>query len=706
MTASPVQIGAVVLSPHLPWSVVVMLGVGVLALSALAAWRGARGWLLRLMTMLALLAGVINPTVIDEKREPLDDTAIVIVDESMSQSIGDRPTQTEQARMAVVEKLSARPGLETRVIAVGGASSGDEGGTRLFSALEQVLSQTGSDRVAGAILVTDGQVHDVPNSLPPGLDAPIHALITGSRGEIDRRLVVVEAPRYAIVGKTLLLTVRVEDEGPWRTLVAGAPSHPRTGTATVEVRVGGRQVFRRVVGTGADVAIPFELEHAGASVVEISASSAPGELTRDNNRAVFGINGVRDRLRVLLVSGEPHAGARVWRNLLKADPAVDLVHFTILRTPQDANFTPVEELSLIAFPTRELFEEKLDEFDLIIFDRYQRRNVLPERYLANVANYVKDGGALLIAAGPEFAGPFSLYATPLETILPARPTRRILEQVFKPELTVLGARHPVTAALDRGLSKDDDHPVWGPWLRQIEARARRGDVVMSGLGERPLLVLDRVGKGRVAQLLSDHAWLWARGHAGGGPQAELLRRLAHWLMKEPDLEEEAITVEVRDRHVMIEQRTLGATPPQLTITGPDGKSRALRLQPRASGRFAGSAEADAPGIHRISDGVKETVAVVGTLNSTELTSVKATSEILEPLIARTAGAVNWLEDDGVPDIRHVAKGRRGFGKGWIALRNQGRYRVTGFTEHPLAPPWLLLILILGGLLWAWRREGR
>ena len=107
-----------------------------------------------------------------------------------------------------------------------------------------------------------------------------------------------------------------------------------------------------------------------------------------NNRAIAVIEGIRDRLRVLLVSGEPHPGERTWRNLLKADASVDLVHFTILRPPEKQDGTPIKELALIAFPTRELFVDKLDQFDLIIFDRYRRQAVLPMAYLHNVADYV------------------------------------------------------------------------------------------------------------------------------------------------------------------------------------------------------------------------------------------------------------------------------------------------------------------------------
>ena len=130
------------------------------------------------------------------------------------------------------------------------------------------------------------------------------------------------------------------------------------------------------------------------------------------------IDGVRDKLRVLLVSGEPHAGERTWRNLLKSDANVDLVHFTILRPPEKLDGTPINELSLIAFPVRELFQQRINDFQLIIFDRYARQGIVPPIYLDNIAKYVRNGGAVLVAAGPDYAGPTSIWHTPLDAVLP------------------------------------------------------------------------------------------------------------------------------------------------------------------------------------------------------------------------------------------------------------------------------------------------
>ena len=294
----------------------------------------------------------------------------------------------------------------------------------------------------------------------------------------------------------------------------------------------------------------------GQNIVEIEASPLENELTAINNRAVVSIDGVRDKLRVLLVSGEPHAGERTWRNLLKSDASVDLVHFTILRPPEKQDGTPINELSLIAFPTRELFQQKINEFQLIIFDRYARQGVLPIIYFDNIARYVRDGGAVLVAAGPDYASQTSIWRTPLDVVLPAEPSGRTTDGPFRAQLTDLGKRHPVTRGLE---GADQDPPHWSRWFRLVDARAAKGTTVMQGPDNKPLLLLSREGEGRVALLLSDHIWLWARGYEGGGPHIDLLRRLSHWLMKQPDLEEEALRLFVRGRDLTVQRQTMADT---------------------------------------------------------------------------------------------------------------------------------------------------
>jgi len=355
-----------------------------------------------------------------------------------------------------------------------------------------------------------------------------------------------------------------------------------------------------------------------------------GEISQLNNRAVVEINGVRDRLRVLLISGEPHQGERTWRRLLKADPSVDLVHFTILRPPEKDDRTPLNELALIAFPVRELFVDKIGEFDLIILDRFQNRGLLPLPYLANIANRVRQGGALLMSVGPEFSGATSLAATPLGSVLPGGPARAnaVVDGPFKPVVSDLGQRHPVTEALPGAnpAGNDAKGPDWGPWYRRIEPGAIEGEVLMRTPDGQPLLALDRVGEGRTALLLSDQIWLWSRGHQGGGPQAELLRRIAHWLMQEPDLEENALTARVADGRLRIESRSTDAGPPgDVLVTDPDGKTETVKLHADSPGRATATRVAEVPGVWQVTQGTKSAYAAAGAANPPELADLRATA---------------------------------------------------------------------------------
>jgi len=468
------------------------------------------------------------------------------------------------------------------------------------------------------------------------------------------------------------------------------------------------------VRTGTNFNFEVAVEHGGPNVFELEAEAIEGEITAQNNRAAVVVNGVRDRLRVLLVSGVPHNGERVWRNLLKSDPSVDLVHFTILRPPEKQDGTPVRELSLIAFPTRELFEEKLSDFDLIIFDRYHRRGILANAYLQNIAKFVQDGGAVLEAGGPSYASPFGLFRTPLGEIMPVVPSGDVLEQGYRATMSAVGRRHPVTADLDGGGKAASPQasgaaapqPTWGRWFNITDGDARRGEVLLEGPNGRPLLVLDRVGKGRVAQIMTDQMWLWSRGFDGGGPQAELLRRISHWLMKEPELEEDDLRAMARGSEIQITRHSLKLDDTPVVVRSPSGEEQSLSLTDQGDGRAIASFTAGEQGLHRISDGRHTVYAVAGTLNPLEFADVRSTGEKLDPVIKAQGGSVNWLVDGKLPEIRRVAPERSVAGRGWIGLRANGDYIVRGVTEIPLLPALGVLLLALGTLLFAWRREGR
>ena len=681
-------------SPLVPAYIVWAAVAVALALSLLLVFARTRAALLRAIALALFVLALANPSITREDREPLTSVATVVVDKSPSQEFGERLQQTEAVRGALAERLGRIPGLEVRFVEAGQAD-GETDGTRLFAALSAALTDVPQDRVAGAIFITDGRVHDVPGEVAAlGFSAPVHALITGHKDERDRRVVLVTTPRFGIVGQTQTITFRIEDQGAAR------------GPAQVTVRRDGEPIESRTVRVGANSNITVQIPHAGANIIEIEASALDGELTLVNNRAVVSIDGVRDKLRVLLVSGEPHAGERTWRNLLKSDASVDLVHFTILRPPEKQDGTPINELSLIAFPTRELFQQKINEFQLIIFDRYARQGVLPIIYFDNIARYVRQGGAVLVAAGPDYASATSIWRTPLDVILPAEPNGRTSDGAFHPRLTDLGKRHPVTRGLE---GAGDDPPHWSRWFRLVDSRVAKGTTVMQGPDNKPLLLLSREGEGRVALLLSDHIWLWARGYEGGGPHIDLLRRLSHWLMKQPDLEEEALRLIVRGRDLTVQRQTMSDTVSDVTLTSPSGKTRTMTLAPAEPGVWRSTIEANELGLWRASDGTLNALANVGPANPREFTEVTSTTEVLAPLANATGGdAVRVERGSGVhlPRVVAVRSSDTYHGEDWLGLRTREASVVRGIGVLPVFAGLIGLLLLVGALAATWMREGR
>ena len=654
----------------------------------------SRGAAVRTLALALIALALANPSFTREDRDPLTSIAVVVVDKSPSQNFGDRMAQTEAARAKILDALHRIPGLEVRVIEAGEAD-GETDGTRLFTALNSTLADVPSDRFAGVIMITDGRVHDVPADAGAlGFSAPVHALITGHADERDRRIALIAAPRFGIVGQPQTITYRVEDQGA------------HESTAQVTVRRDGDVIETRNVPIGTAQSVTVPIPHGGQNIVEIEASPLAGELTQVNNRVVVSIDGVRDKLRVLLVSGEPHAGERTWRNLLKSDPSVDLVHFTILRPPEKQDGTPINELSLIAFPTRELFQQKIDDFQLIIFDRYARQGVLPIIYFDNITRYVRDGGAVLVAAGPDYASSTSIWRTPLDAILPAEPSGNVTNQAFRPELTELGRRHPVTRGLEGSEGKS---PQWSEWFRVVDTRSATGTTIMQGPDAKPLLVLSHEGEGRVALLLSDHIWLWARGFEGGGPHLDLLRRLSHWLMKEPDLEEEALRLTVSGHDLLVRRQTMADQVADVTLTSPSGAARTLKLDAKNPGVWESTVSANELGLWRATDGKLNALINVGPANPHEYAEVTSTTQVLAPLANATGADARRLEDGGglnVPRIVAVRSADTYKGDDWLGLKMSDASVVRGVGVLPVFAGLLGLLLLLGSIAGTWVREGR
>ena len=653
----------------------------------------ARGAGLRVLAIALILLALANPSFTREEREPLSSVAAVVIDKSPSQNFGDRASETAKAQEALVDSLKKIAGLEVRVVEAGQAD-GETDGTKLFGALSSALSDVPTDRVAGAFLITDGRVHDIPaNSSALGFQAPVHALITGRKDERDRRIAISAAPRFGIVGQTQTITYRLDDQG-----VSGQ-------RAKVVVRYDGEVIGERTVLSGQTVNVDVEIKHAGSNIIEIEATPLDKELTLVNNRAVIAIDGVRDKLRVLLVSGEPHSGERTWRNLLKSDASVDLVHFTILRPPEKQDGTPINELSLIAFPTRELFQQKINEFQLIIFDRYARQGVLPIAYFDNIARYVRGGGAVLVSAGPDYASSTSIWRTPLDSVLPAEPVG-VTEKPYYAELTDIGKRHPVTRGLE---GSGTEPPHWSRFFRTVDTRNATNPPVMTGAEGKPLLLLSRFGEGRVALLLSDHIWLWARGYEGGGPHLDLLRRMSHWLMKQPDLDEEALHLQVRGHDLVVQRQTMGDSVAPVTVTSPTGATRQLELSAGEPGTWTATLPANELGLWQATDGTLKALINVGPTNPKEFSEVTSTTETLMPLTRATGGDARRVVDGSSIDLPRIVAVRASsvfHGDGWMGVKMRDASVVRGVGVLPIFAGLIGLLLLLGAFAVTWLREGR
>lgn len=670
---------------------IALAAIAVIAVLLLVA--RSRGAAVRVAALALIALALANPSFTREDREPLSSVAVVVVDRVPSQNFGNRNQETEQAREALVDELKKIKGLEVRVVEAGQAD-GETDGTKLFGALSSALSDVPVDRVAGAFLITDGRVHDIPaNAEALGFQAPIQALVTGQKDERDRRIAVTAAPRFGIVGQSQTITYRLDDQG-----VTG--QH-----AKVTVRRDGEVISERNVTSGQTVNVDVDIKHAGANIVEIEASPLENELTQVNNRAVVSIDGVRDKLRVLLVSGEPHSGERTWRNLLKSDPSVDLVHFTILRPPEKQDGTPINELSLIAFPTRELFQQKINEFQLIIFDRYARQGVLPSAYFDNIARYVRSGGAVLVAAGPDYASDTSIWRTPLDSVLPAEPVG-VTEKPFYARLTDAGKRHPVTRGLE-GSSFDPPH--WSQFFRTVDTRNATSPPLMTGADGEPLLLLQHYGEGRVALLLTDHIWLWARGYEGGGPHLDLLRRMSHWLMKQPDLDEEALRLEVHGKDLTVTRQTMADSVQPVTVTSPSGATRQLTLTAGEPGTWISTIPANELGLWQATDGTLKALVNVGPTNPKEFSEVTSTTDTLKPLAQATGGDARRVVDGSkveIPRIVPVHSTSAFHGDGWMGVRMRDASVVKGVGVLPVFAGLIGLLLLLGAFAATWLREGR
>ncbi len=656
---------AISFDPAAPLWLIAALSIIALALFALSFRGNKAKSFIRFLFSTLLVLFLLQPQLVTENRKPLNDVVLIAADKSQSQNFGKRLETTQNALAKLQENLKQVANLETRIIDV---ASGAKDETKVFDSMEAALSDVPQNQRAGVILLTDGQVSDNP-SADFSKSTPLFAAITGSKKDKDREIELLNAPGYSVVGETVILKFRIADH-----------NIPASGTARVTLNMPDGTDMVRDVEIGEEQEWPINISNAGQNVFELSTPSVDDELSLLNNRAVFTIEGVRSRLHVLLVSGEPYPGARMWRDFLKADPGVDLVHFTILRSPEKVDMTPPSELSLIAFPFQELFERKLKNFDLIVMDRFSLTTALPDFYFQNMARYVENGGAMMEISGPSYVSDTSLHYTSLGNILPGIPNGTMVKGEFKPVITDIGKTHPVTMPFV--------NQNWGSWMQQVPVQIKEGETVMSGMDGLPLLTLSHVGEGRVAQLTSDQIWLWARGFDGGGPAKELLRRTVHWLMKEPELDETAMKIQADGQNINIRMRSNDDIQP-ITVTAPDGTTSMLTPSKDADGWLSAGVTNAKDGVYKFSSGNRQKIISLGNVSTPEFSNIISTDKKLTPIAKASRGNIVWAENENL---------------NFNLRRNQSSSLISS-QATPILPPEIMIVLgLLAGLLLWWNES--
>ena len=673
--------------PYISYTLLYFLSFLSLIIVLIGFKYKASGNILRTILIFLILICIANPSIVSENRENIPDTVALILDVSPSQNINNRNKIAQEAYDNLKNKLQKIDNLDLRFKIIQGKN-----GTNIFEPLSAMVADIPPDRVAGAIVITDGQIQDAPEDLDKyNFKAPVNFLLSGKKDEKDRRLIIESAPRFGIVGEEIEIKIKVED------ISSNVPN------ALVSINMNDDIKQSRSIVIGETVVLTLPLDRAGITSLNIEVEPGSEELTLQNNKSVIEINAIRERLKVMLVSGEPNMGLRSWRNLLSSDPSVDLVHFTILRPPNKQDLTPIGELSLIPFPSRELFQLNLNDFDLIIFDQYHLRGILPQYYLKNVVQYVVNGGALLDTAGPAYAGPYSLSQSPLQNILPTEPTGEVISKEFIPSITNEGLRHPVTA----NLKDDSDRADWGPWYRMVEGLTVAGNVLLEGPENRPLLVLNRIGQGRVAQILSDQSWVWSRSENNKGPQADLLRRLVHWLMKEPELEENELSAKVENDTILITRNSLVVNNKPVSLISPSKKKIEILLDEIGNGKQIGKILSPEQGIWKLSSGGSSASMIVGNYNSSEYLDVRATDQIIKPIVYNNMGSINWINNqNNTPSIKHIDSSQLKKESKNIQLVKNEQYFIKNLRQTSITPWYLILFLSIILIFSAWYRESK
>ncbi len=724
--------------------------------SVLLAWRGLRTetrpgrraalLALRAVAAAAALLLLLEPAVRRVQTTRVRNRLAVLVDRSRSMNFPVEPGGETRVQAAARFLASAKGGLDglaaeatvegwgfardawpADLAALSTPEPGSGGSTDILAALRGAAGESGAPgrRLAGVLLVTDGADN---GALASGLSGQARADLLALGVPVNVVSVGVDAPRDLAVER-----VAVDDFAFVRNTVTVEATLRARGFGREDVKVllrrEGQVVAQATVKLepgkeSYTVPLSFAPDTTGTFVLTVSTPVLPGEAVAENNSRSFVLRVIRDRVRVLLVAGRPSWDERFLRGLLKQDPNVDLVSFFILRTAGDTP-GPQDQLSLIPFPVAEIFGEQLRTFDAVIFldFAYQPYRMLDiERFLPNLRDYVRGGGAFAMVGGDQSFAQGHYAGTPVGEILAVDPVEGMGEtsEPFRPRLTAEGRRHPVTslapgeAANEAAWNALPPLPGLNFTMPLTAADGARvlleAPTLLSGGRPAPVVAVREVGKGRSLAVTTDSTWYWGFVAAGDGQGGRAHQRFwnaaLRWLVRDPSLTPLQLQP---DRPAVEPGEPVGFS---LSVRGPDygpapGASVSGELvaeDGKVVGRARGRAGADGtarlefppppPGAYRLQASaevagapVEQAAAAVAVRASgVEDSDAAPRPELLRQVADATGGTFTRLPLSGLPELR---------------LREPEVVEVGRKRDEPLWDRWWFLAILAGALGGEW-----
>ena len=652
---------------------------------------------IRALTFLAFLVFILNPQINKKHVEHHKDIVIVVSDLTQSIIETRKAKEVESIRKDISSQLKEIGNIEQINIKLNNNKKIEQNNankieTSLFKEVNKVINSLNIERLSGIIIITDGQIHDFHNYNKLLSKTPIHYILVGNKKEKDRILKTTNVPKFAVLGKKYEISINIKDNTEKKNL-------------KTDFYLNEQLVSTKYLSQNKTYKILLPELSIGKNILEIKTEESNIEISKLNNYQTHEIVGIQDKLKVMLISGEPNMGLRNLRNILNSDPNIELLHFTILRPPTKRDLTPVKELSLIPFPTQELFAADISKFNLIIFDQYGLQGILPPKYLDNISKFVLSGGALLDIVGKKHLTKDSLINSPIKQILPTIPLENISNKMFKPELTKVGKLHPITNKLKNNYQEKP----WGEWTNYTRSQLTSGKVLLHHKSD-PLLAVDYVGKGRVVQILSSDSWVWQKSLDNKGPLIELIRNIIQWLLKNPKLEENFINLNTENNIIKIKLNSISSGDISAKIVTPSKEAIKLKLKDTGNGIFEGEFTSLERGKFQIIWKDKTKYFIIDDMNNKEVKEITSTDYKIKSFVEKNNTFTKnfnivWKNQSTLKVLKIYNNKILG-GKNWIGIVEKKVPKIYENSKQKLFNWYTIFMFLVFLVFLSWYKEGR